>query len=88
MNVWFLATMNLHGGPVVLHRSRSEAMLSGAEAQVQHTPSAFTLLKAGLGYIIDQDLPHAFVPLGWWSLLSQNQTSICCLRLLGVRTED
>ncbi|MEY2394713.1 MAG: hypothetical protein QOF94_1058, partial [Acidobacteriaceae bacterium] len=28
-----------------------------------------------------QDSPHASEPLGWWFLLSQNRTSICCLKL-------
>src|ERR1700730_6559614 len=35
-----------------------------------------------------QDSPHASEPLGWWFLLSQNRTSICCLKLRRAIAED
>jgi hypothetical protein len=35
-----------------------------------------------------QDSPHASEPLGWWFLLSQNRTSICCLKLRRAIPED
>jgi hypothetical protein len=37
--------------PRVLHRRWSEALLSVAEAQVQHAPTTFMLIRASLGYI-------------------------------------
>jgi len=44
LHVWLAAAASFRQLPGVLHRRRSEALLSGAEQQVQRTSTPFTLV--------------------------------------------